>query len=151
LTAYANLAWSVALGKNVVSSQASAGFGQDELAFTATNWVHLDHDQTYTATAGVSYQMGKARYTTDAIFGSGLRVTPDGGNPNSGHLPAYFTMNFGTTYQFDTPQFGRLDGRLAIINLFDKTYELRDGTGIGVGPPAFGPRRAFYAGLSKPF
>jgi outer membrane receptor protein involved in Fe transport len=151
LSAYANLAWSAALGKNVVSSQASAGFGQDELAFTATNWVHLDHDQTYTATTGVSYQMGKARYSADAIFGSGLRLTPDGGNPNSGHLPAYFTMNLGATYRFATPQFGRLDGRVAIINLFDKTYELRDGTGIGVGPPAFGPRRAFYVGLSKPF
>jgi len=60
-------------------------------------------------------------------------------------------MNLGATYRLDTPQFGRLDGRLAVINLFDKTYELRDGTGIGVGPPAFGPRRAFYAGLSKPF
>ena len=60
-------------------------------------------------------------------------------------------MNLGATYRFDTFHFGRVDGRLAIINLFDKTYEIRDGTGIGVGPPAFGQRRAFYAGISKPF
>ena len=152
LSAYVNLAWSAALGKNIVSAQALAVSGQDELNFIATNWVHLDHDQTYTATAGVAYQVGKARYSADAVFGSGLRVTPaDTTNSNSGHLPSYFTMNLGATYRFDTPQLGRLDGRLAIINVFDKTYELRDGTGIGVGPPAFGPRRAFYAGLSKPF
>jgi outer membrane receptor protein involved in Fe transport len=151
LSAYVNLAWSAALGKNVVSSQASSGFSQDELNFISTNWVHLDHDQTYSATAGVSYQLGKARYSADAIFGSGLRTTPDGGNPNSSHLASYFTMNLGATYRFDSSPFGRVDGRLAIINLFDKTYEIRDGTGIGVGPPAFGQRRAFYAGLSKPF
>jgi len=152
LSAYANLAWSAALGKEIISSQASAGFAQSDLDFIRANWVHLDHDQTYTASAGVSYQVGKARYSVDAIFGSGLRVTPENSNnKNSGHLASYFTMNLGTTYKFDTPQLGHLDGRLAIINLFDKTYELRDGTGIGVGPPAFGQRRAFYVGLSKPF
>jgi outer membrane receptor protein involved in Fe transport len=80
--------------------------------------VHLDHDQTYTATGGATYKMGKASFTADGIFGSGLR---------------------------------RLDGRFAIINVFDKTYEIRDGTGIGVGPPAFGERRGYYAGISKPF
>ena len=152
LSAYLNLAWSAALGKNVVSSQASAGFQQSELDFIASNWVHLDHDQTYTASGGVSYQVGKARYSVDAIFGSGLRVTPDDTtNNNSGHLPSYFTMNLAATYRFDDTPFGRLDGRLAVINLFDKTYELRDGTGVGVGPPAFGQRRALYAGISKPF
>jgi hypothetical protein len=28
-------------------------------------------------------------------------------------------------------------------------YEIRDGSGIGVGAPQFGPRRGFFAGLSK--
>jgi hypothetical protein len=28
-----------------------------------------------------------------------------------------------------------LDGHLLVFNLFDKSYELRDGTGIGVGAP----------------
>ena len=152
LSAYVNLAWSAALGKNIISSQALSVSGPDELNFIATNWVHLDHDQTYTATAGVSYRLGKARYSADAIFGSGLRTTPaDTSNSNSGHLASYLTVNLGATYQLDTRQFGRLDGRLAVINLFDRTYELRDGTGVGVGPPAFGPRRALYVGVSKPF
>jgi hypothetical protein len=31
--------------------------------------------------------------------------------------------------------------------VFDKVYQIRDG--IGVGAPQFGPRRGFFAGLSK--
>ena len=44
-----------------------------------------------------------------------------------------------------------MEARLSVINLFDKTYQLRDGSGIGVGAPQFGQRRAFYAGLTKSF
>ena len=28
-------------------------------------------------------------------------------------------------------------------------YEIRDGTGVGVGAPQFGARRGFFVGLSK--
>jgi hypothetical protein len=38
-----------------------------------------------------------------------------------------------------------------VVNLFDKTYEIRDGTGIGVGAPQFGLRRALYAAVNKSF
>ena len=31
-----------------------------------------------------------------------------------------------------------------VVNLLDKIYELRDGSGIGVGAPQFGQRRGFY-------
>jgi outer membrane receptor protein involved in Fe transport len=37
--------------------------------------------------------------------------------------------------------------RFDVINVFDKVYQIRDG--IGVGAPQFGPRRGFFAGLSK--
>jgi hypothetical protein len=36
-----------------------------------------------------------------------------------------------------------------LINLFDHKYEIRDGTGIGVGAPQFGARRGFSVGISK--
>jgi len=36
-----------------------------------------------------------------------------------------------------------------IVNLFDKIYELRDGSGIGVFAPQFGGRRDLYAGISQ--
>ena len=39
--------------------------------------------------------------------------------------------------------------RFDVVNVFDKIYEIRDGSGIGVFAPQFGPRRAFYFGISQ--
>ena len=52
---------------------------------------------------------------------------------------------------FKTASLGELEGRLNVINMLDKVYLIRDGTGVGVGAPQYGPRRSFYAELSKPF
>ena len=41
--------------------------------------------------------------------------------------------------------------RFDVVNVFDEKYVIRDGSGIGVGAPQFGPRRAFYAGVTKRF
>jgi outer membrane receptor protein involved in Fe transport len=49
------------------------------------------------------------------------------------------------------PYTGALDVRFDIINLFDEDYEIRDGTGVGVGAPQFGPRRGFFGGITKTF
>jgi outer membrane receptor protein involved in Fe transport len=38
-----------------------------------------------------------------------------------------------------------------VINAFDRSYPLRDGTGIGVGAPQYGARRTLYVGVSKAF
>ena len=42
-----------------------------------------------------------------------------------------------------------MTARFDVINLFDQKYEIRDGSGVGVGAPQFGPRRGFFVGLSK--
>jgi outer membrane receptor protein involved in Fe transport len=39
--------------------------------------------------------------------------------------------------------------RFDVVNLFDDVYLIRNGTGIGVFAPQYGPRRGFYAGLSQ--
>ena len=44
-----------------------------------------------------------------------------------------------------------LTTRVAVVNLFDRVYQLRDGSGIGVGAPQHGMRRTLYAGVNKPF
>jgi outer membrane receptor protein involved in Fe transport len=44
-----------------------------------------------------------------------------------------------------------VDLRLSVINVFNQSYELRDGSGIGVGAPQFGPRRGFFGTISKIF
>ena len=50
-------------------------------------------------------------------------------------------------FKTHSQQLLRLNGKF----LADTIYELRDGSGIGVGAPQFGPRRTIFAGLSKPW
>ena len=47
--------------------------------------------------------------------------------------------------------FGDLGMRVAVIDIFDRSNQIRSGTGIGVGAPQFGPRAGLYLGLTKPF
>ncbi len=46
---------------------------------------------------------------------------------------------------------GPLTLQVAVVNLFDKTYLIRSGTGIGVFAPQYGQRRGFYGGLAWEF
>ncbi len=146
-TAYANVAFSRAQGKQIVTGQFN--FDPDEIDYIATHWVHLDHDQAVTASAGVSYRF--ATQTTlgaDALFGSGLRS----GFANSEHLPSYTQVNASLAQSFDFGGgLGKVEGRLSVLNVFDSVYQLRDGTGIGVGAPQYGPRRSVYASVTKTF
>ena len=41
--------------------------------------------------------------------------------------------------------------RFDVVNLLDKIYQLRDGSGIGVGAPQFGQRRGFYGTVAFDF
>ncbi len=41
--------------------------------------------------------------------------------------------------------------RFDVVNLFDTVYLIRDGSGIGVFAPQYGPRRGFFVGVSKKF
>jgi len=45
------------------------------------------------------------------------------------------------------PDAGPLELRAAVVNLNDRTYQIRNGTGIGVFAAQYGPRRAFYGGI----
>ena len=79
-------------------------------------------------------------------YGSGLRT----GDANIGTLPPYAQFNIGIARQFLLPNDPNpVTIRFDIVNLFDTVYEIRDGSGIGVFAPQFGPRRGFFLGLSK--
>jgi outer membrane receptor protein involved in Fe transport len=41
--------------------------------------------------------------------------------------------------------------RASVVNVLDSTYVIRDGSGIGVFAPQYGPRRGFYLSLSQAF
>jgi len=144
-SAYLNLAHSTALGTGINSAQYN--FDAAELAYIANNWVHLDHDQRITASLGTAYRWRDTTYSADAIYGSGLR----NGFANTGHLPAYVQVNVAAAHTFNVAQLGKLEGRVSILNLFDQSYQIRDGSGIGVGAPQYGPRRAVYFSLDKFF
>ena len=148
-SAYANFAYQKAMGKNIVSSQSL--FGTDELSYIANHYVYLDHDQTYTLSGGASYKFGDNQVGADLIFGSGLRDTPDGGAPNSGALPHYTVVNASYSHTWKEASGGDIVGRVAILNLLDKSYLLRDGTGVGVGAPQYGTRRSIYVSMTTHF
>ncbi|HEX3633458.1 MAG TPA: TonB-dependent receptor [Casimicrobiaceae bacterium] len=146
---YLNLALGKAKGKNIVSGQSL--FAPDELAYIADHFIYLDHDQRYSVSGGLTYRFGANRISGDMIYGSGLRNTPDGAPPNSGKLPAYATMNLTLVHQWRESPVGEMEGRVGVTNLFDKTYLLRDGSGVGVGAPQFGARRTWFAALTHAF
>jgi outer membrane receptor protein involved in Fe transport len=141
--AYGNLAWARQLATNIVSNQYL--FGADELAYIASHYVYTDHAQTWTGSAGASYLWDGTRYSADLIYGSGLRS----GDFNTDHVPAYTQVNIGVSREFMVPDFGKVTARAAVVNVFDSIYLIRDGSGIGVFAPQYGPRRGFYFGLSK--
>jgi len=148
-SAYANFAWSVAKGEDIISSQFN--FTAAELAYIAGHYIFLDHDQTYTSSAGLSYLWGGTRIGGDLIYGSGLRSTGADGLPNGDHLPGYVQVNFSLSHRFDSGPVGPIEIRADLINGFDEVYQIRNGTGVGVGAPQYGPRRGVFVGLTKDF
>ena len=151
LSAYANLSLQRATGQQINSSQFN--FRAADLAYIASQPIDLDHEQKITASAGASYLWQGTRYSADVILGSGLRadlVLLNGSDiPNGTHLPYYTQVNLGASHDFDSERFGSFTLRFDVINALDRIYEIRNGTGVGVGAPQFGPRRGFFVGVSK--
>jgi outer membrane receptor protein involved in Fe transport len=144
-SSYANLALANAEGKRVTSGQFN--FAQDELDYISSHWVHLDHDQKMTASVGASYTLYDVKWSADMVNGSGLRD----GFANTSHLADYTQVNAAAEHAFDLGTAGLVSGRFSVINLFDRIYEIRDGSGIGVFAPQYGPRRTFLVTLGKEF
>jgi hypothetical protein len=146
-SAYANFAYARQSATQVSSNQYL--FAADELAFISSNFINTDHEQILTASGGAAYTLFGTKLSVDAIYGSGLR----NGFANTGTVAPYTQVNLGISHEFapPAPGLGPLIARFDVINLFDDIYEIRDGTGIGVFAPQFGPRRGFFAGLTQKF
>jgi outer membrane receptor protein involved in Fe transport len=146
LSGYINLALSSVKGKGIESGQFN--FDATELNYINANWVNLDHAQRAVASAGVAYQVSQqTTLSADALYGSGLRR----GFANTERLPGHTRVNASVVHAFTLPSLGKFELRLSALNLLDRSYLLRDGSGIGVGAPQYGARRSLYLGLSKPF
>ena len=139
--------------------------GMTEFQYLQTHFIYTDHNQFVTASAGAVYSFCGGRPATaaeafgddglswcgvklsaDMIYGSGLRD----GDANNGTVPSYTQVNIGIKREFLLPNDPKpMTIRFDVVNLFDTIYEIRDGSGIGVFAPQFGPRRGFFLGISK--
>jgi outer membrane receptor protein involved in Fe transport len=167
LEAYFNYAYARQKATNIVSNQFlfdnatpdPALGGQTEFQYIATHWVYTDHAQIQTASAGAALRFcGRpaetyeawsswcgTKLSADMIYGSGLRSGP----ANIDHQAPYAQFNAGISRQFAMPDGKPVTLRFDVVNLLDTIYELRNGTGIGVFAPQFGPRRGSFFGISK--
>ncbi len=122
-------------------------FPNGELAYLTTNHMQLDHQGRFTGSGGVSCDLLKnLRFHADFLYGSGLRA----GFANSEELRPYCPVNLGIEYAWNMHAAGirQLKLRFDCLNVLDESYELRNGTGVGIAAPAYGPRRALYGGLT---
>jgi outer membrane receptor protein involved in Fe transport len=138
--------------------------GMTQFEYLTTHFIYTDHNQFVTASAGALYQFcGRpatsaeafgddgfswcgVKLSADMIYGSGLRD----GDANISTVPSYTQVNVGIKREFFLPNDPKpMTIRFDVVNLFDTIYEIRDGTGIGVFAPQFGPRRGFFLGVSK--
>lgn len=145
-SAYNNMALSRAQGKDIDSAQ----FNIDPaaLAYTQGHYIYLDHDQRFSGSAGVSYVWNGTTYALTDLYASGLR-TDSATVPNGDRLPFYNQLDASAQRSVNTPGLGKIDLRLTVINLLDRQYEIRDGDGVGVGAPQFGPRVGVFLGIKK--
>ena len=151
--AYANLAVGQEKATQPVSNQflfdnttplADLG-GLTRFQYLSTHWIYTDHNQYVTGSAGLAYKWNGTTFSTDMIYGSGLRT----GDANIDAIAPYAQFNVGLARDFDMPDHQPVTVRFDVVNVFDTIYQIRNGTGIGVFAPQYGPRRGFFLGIKK--
>lgn len=55
------------------------------------------------------------------------------------------------SHAFELDGSGPLTVRFDVINVADKVYQIRSGSGVGVFASQYGPRRGFFGGLAWKF
>jgi outer membrane receptor protein involved in Fe transport len=147
-SAFGNFSYVQTQARNIDSAEYE--FPNNELAYVSANSIQLDHQGLFTGSGGVAYAfLTNTRLHTDFLYGNGLRA----GFANEEKLPAYWTANAGVeqVWHLHWGRISELRLRFDCLNLFNAAYEIRNGTGIGIAAPAYGPRRAFYAGITAVF
>jgi hypothetical protein len=109
-------------------------------------------NQTWSGSAGIAYTLNQysdhtTRCAVDAVVQSGLRATLSGGAPNGIALPNYATVDLSIVQTTKTTT----ELRLNVLNISDNKYQIRNGSGVGVGASQFGLRRTILAGVTQRF
>ena len=134
---YFNGAYGSGIGTNINSAQFN--FGANELAYIANHYITLDHSQGWTMSSGAAYTFNPdkdwaTRISTDLLYGSGLRTSVV--TPNDLSLPGYAVVNASLAQKIPIGLGKGTQVRFDVINLFDNSYQIRDGAGVGVGAPS---------------
>jgi len=155
-SAYANLAVEEGLGERVNSAQGVL-FNAADYDYINDHYIYLDHSQTFTGSAGLTYRITQTETTpyVEMICGSGLRADTDPGMPdnipNGASVPAYDTINIGFSQGFKWAGMPNLTARLDVLNVGDQIYQIRSGSGVGVFASQYGQRRSVFAGVTYSF
>jgi len=151
-SSYANVALVKSQGERFASAQFL--FDPDDAAYVRNHYIYMDHAQTITGSFGASYLWNEGRRAStrvyaDALYGSGLRKDTD--IPNGGTVPAYYSVNLGAEQSFNVRNGKILKARFDVVNVTDNSYELRDGSGVGVNAASYGERLGFFGSVSFVF
>ena len=144
LSVRGNFTYSVAQGNELASGQFN--FSPAEIAYIANHYVFLDHSQQYSASGGITYNWRSYLFSIDGTYGSGLRS----GFANTDELGENFQINLALQKSWQVPRLGDVKTRVVLVNATDNINQLRDGSGIGIFQPGFGPRRTVYGGITVP-
>ncbi|WP_415526979.1 TonB-dependent receptor [Gluconobacter sp.] len=119
-----------------------------ELAYIKKHAIQLDHQGEFTATAGASWTTKHDMAYIDFVYGYGLRS----GFANLYKEPQYDVFNIGYQHTFTKVPFGHdIKVRADVVNLFDKRYQLRDGSGVGIYQAQYGQRRGTFFSVVSEF
>ena len=117
-----------------------------ELQYVDRHYIILDHTPLVGASGGAAYRWREYQFTFDGLFSSGLR----GGFANQHQLPKVWQFNLSAARTFDVPRIGKVENRIILENIFDRTNLIRPATGIGVFQAGYGPRITVYNALRIP-
>jgi outer membrane receptor protein involved in Fe transport len=117
-----------------------------QLQYLDRHYIVLDHTPLVGASAGAAYRWKTYQFTFDGLFSSGLR----GGLDNRTQLPKVWQFNASAAKTLEVPGLGRIENRIILLNIFDRTNLIRPATGIGVFQSAYGPRITVYDALTIP-
>jgi len=71
--------------------------------------------------------------------------------PNDQANAAYAVLNLSAAQKLPIKGTRGATVRLDLLNALDSSYQIRDGSGVGVGAPQFGLRRTVLVSLTQKF
>ena len=106
--------------------------------------MYLDHVQVHTVNSGLTYSNDHVRWTTQALFGSGLRTGPN----NSLSMPSHFTMDTTVGYDFHGDTWlTKVKVSADMLNIFNYAYPITYSNGYNGAHYAAG--REYFIHLTK--